>query len=90
MNYRHERPRLEWHRLTETERAVTTWASRGYKDREIVGLMNPDREVSVSTIRKHLRTIYIKLGIENRTELAYYAMRDHFFVDKESSTQGSF
>lgn len=49
--------------LTERERQILSWLTRGKSDAEIASLVGSSRR----TVQKHLEHIYAKLGVENRT-----------------------
>lgn len=53
-------------RLTRAEREVAECVARGWSNARIAGA----RGVSASTVAKQLQTIYEKLGVDNRSELA--------------------
>ena len=50
--------------LTPREHQVMTHLSRGALDKEIAELLR----ISVWTVHNHLKNIYEKLGVQNRTE----------------------
>jgi DNA-binding NarL/FixJ family response regulator len=49
--------------LTNREQDVLTYISRGYMDKEIAHLL----DISIWTVHNHVKSIYDKLGIHNRT-----------------------
>ena len=53
-------------KLTDKEREVTSLVSFGYSDDQISKKLNN----SVLTVKTHLRNIYFKTGIHDRTNLA--------------------
>jgi DNA-binding NarL/FixJ family response regulator len=57
--------------LTERERQVVHLIAGGLSNKEIGRCL----DVSESTIKVHLRHIFVKLGIHNRTALAALAAR---------------
>jgi DNA-binding CsgD family transcriptional regulator len=63
-------PQDPWNTLTEREREVAMWVGRGHLNREIAEKLF----VTEETIKKHLRNIFVKLHIRNRTELALSAV----------------
>jgi predicted ATPase/DNA-binding CsgD family transcriptional regulator len=66
---RRGRPRTGWESLTPAERDVVALAATGRSNQEIArGLL-----VSPGTVRAHLRSVYAKLGLANRVELAAFA-----------------
>lgn len=57
--------------LTDAERAVAQFIARGWSNARIAA----SREVSVSTIGKQVRTIFDKLGVESRGQVAHFVAR---------------
>jgi len=57
--------------LTDRERQVVLLIASGLSNREIGHRL----DVSESTVKVHLRHIFVKLGIHNRTALAALAAR---------------
>jgi len=58
---------MDWRKkLTDKERAVTSLVSRGYNNDQISKKLNN----SELTVKTHLRNIYLKTGIHDRTNLA--------------------
>ncbi|MDE3090137.1 MAG: response regulator transcription factor [Chloroflexota bacterium] len=57
--------------LTETEIAVLKLLAHGYKNQAIANQLN----ISERTVRFHVSNIMSKLHLENRTEVALYAIR---------------
>lgn len=55
--------------LTKRETEVLELVSRGFVYAEIAGFMN----VSIATVQTHVRNIYGKLGVHNRTEAVHEA-----------------
>lgn len=53
-------------RLTEREQDILEHLSRGYSNREIADTF----DISVPTVRSHLRSIYAKLHVRSRTQAA--------------------
>ena len=51
-------------KLTEREDEILTYLSKGFANKEIADKMN----ISVPTVRTHLRHIYEKLHVRSRTE----------------------
>lgn len=63
---RRDRPSTGWDSLTPTEREVVALAAQGQPTLQIAtGLL-----ISTGTVRTHLRSIYAKVGVHNRAELA--------------------
>ncbi|MCO8160631.1 LuxR C-terminal-related transcriptional regulator [Pseudomonas sp. 21LCFQ02] len=56
--------RMRGHSLTERELEILRWAREGRTTAEIALI----REVSESTVKYHLKTIYGKLGVANRAQ----------------------
>ena len=62
-------PRTATAGLTEREEQILSRLAKGYSNKEIASLLN----VSLETVRTHLRHIYEKLHVHSRTEaLARY------------------
>jgi len=57
--------------LSIREREVLAWVGQGARNKEIASTLS----VSTNTVRAHLRNIMHKLGVENRAQLAAYAVR---------------
>ncbi len=57
--------------LTEREQEVLQAISRGYTNREVGELLN----ISASTVPVHVRNIYRKLEVKNRTEAVFEARK---------------
>jgi predicted ATPase/DNA-binding CsgD family transcriptional regulator len=70
---RRVRPRSGWESLTPTESDVVALAARGLGNRAI----GDQLLISEGTVRTHLRSVFGKLGLGSRTELAAeFARRD--------------
>lgn len=63
---RADRPVMGWDSLTDTERAVVELVSQGLTDRQVATQMF----LSAHTINSHLRSVFRKLSINSRVELA--------------------
>lgn len=63
---RRGRPKTGWDSLTPAERGVVALAARGRSNPEIAEHLL----VSTATVRTHLRSVYAKLGLASRVELA--------------------
>jgi DNA-binding CsgD family transcriptional regulator len=63
---RRDRPKAGWDSLTPAEREVAALAAQGRSNLEIGASLL----VSTATVRTHLSSIYAKLGLTNRAELA--------------------
>lgn len=61
----------QWSALTPREKEVAVYVSQGLENNEIAEKMT----VSPETVKKHLKNIFQKLDISNRTSLALIAMR---------------
>lgn len=59
-------------RLNPRERRIARLVARGLRNRDIGAAMN----IGEGTVKVYLHTMYQKLGIENRTELALLAVND--------------
>jgi DNA-binding NarL/FixJ family response regulator len=57
--------------LTERERQMAEAVSRGLRNRQIA----EEFGISEETVKKHLATIYSKLALSGRVELAVHVMR---------------
>lgn len=57
--------------LTSREAEVLLWISRGKSNREIGEIL----AISPRTVNKHLETVFVKLGVENRAAAAARAVR---------------
>jgi DNA-binding CsgD family transcriptional regulator len=53
--------------LTDREREITTWVMRGMTNKEIATQLN----ISVKTVKAHLRNIFQKLEVSRRAQLFY-------------------
>jgi DNA-binding CsgD family transcriptional regulator len=66
---RRGRPKSGWDSLTPAERDVAALAAQGRSNQDIATRLL----ISPGTVRTHLRSVYAKLGLANRTELAAHA-----------------
>lgn len=57
--------------LTERETEVLLWIAQGKSNRDIAAIL----KCSPRTVNKHLEQIFTKLGVENRTAAATFAVR---------------
>ncbi|WP_157890397.1 helix-turn-helix transcriptional regulator [Mycolicibacterium goodii] len=64
-------------RLTAQEHAVSVMVADGESNRQVAEKLS----LSVRTVEYHLRNVYLKLGVRNRTELA---ANRHLFVEEYS------
>lgn len=64
---------LSQKRITATEKEILEYLVLGMKNKEIAKKML----ISVSTVKKHLESIYYKLGVHNRMQAIYKA-----FIEK--------
>ena len=62
---------FEFNVLTEREISVLKLLAKGYSDRLIAATLS----ISVRTVSTHVHSILGKLGLENRTQAALYALR---------------
>ncbi len=53
------------YRITEREFEIINCIKKGFHNKEIAGLL----KISINTVRSHLRTVFQKLDVSNRTEL---------------------
>ncbi|MFC5948032.1 LuxR C-terminal-related transcriptional regulator [Pseudonocardia lutea] len=67
---RRGRPRSGWESLTPTELQVVELVATGRSNAEIGSRLL----VSAGTVRTHLRSVFAKLGVTNRVELAAWAV----------------
>lgn len=68
---RRSRPSIGWESLTPTEKQVAGLVAQGYTNPEIAARMF----VAPATIKTHLRSVFGKLGVKNRVELAAHVSR---------------
>jgi DNA-binding CsgD family transcriptional regulator len=68
---RRARPRVGWDSLTPTERDVVILTARGLSNQAIGAQLL----IAAGTVRSHLRSIFGKLGVTSRAELAAAAVR---------------
>lgn len=66
-------------RLTNKEMDVLALVCRGLRNKEIAGELT----ISVKTVEGHLDTIYNKLGLRSRTEVALYASSRGWFSESQ-------
>ena len=57
--------------LTPREKTIVAFIARGYRNRDIAGELG----ITEGTVKVYLHSLYQKLTIENRTELAVLALR---------------
>jgi len=57
-------------RVTGAEERVLQWVSRGKSNKEIAAVLG----ISPATVKRHLETLLMKLGMRNRVELAIYGL----------------
>jgi len=55
--------------LTERERQVLFWMQKGFSNKMIAQEIG----VTVATIKVHSKSLYRKIGVENRTQAAHWA-----------------
>ena len=63
--------RLKREELTEREQEVLTLLTKGRSNKEIAS----DLSISEDTVKYHLKTLFTKLGVQDRTEAAISAIR---------------
>jgi DNA-binding NarL/FixJ family response regulator len=63
--------------LTAREQQMAQAVSRGLRNRQIAGEFG----ISEETVKKHLATIYDKLGLSGRVELAIHVLQSRRDVD---------
>jgi predicted ATPase/DNA-binding CsgD family transcriptional regulator len=68
---RRSRPRSGWASLTVTERDVVSLTATGLSNRDIAAQML----ITEGTVRTHLRSVFAKVGVRSRAELASEAAR---------------
>jgi DNA-binding NarL/FixJ family response regulator len=61
-------PWWHWSRLTKRQREIVSLAVRGYANKAIAAKLN----LCVGTVTSHLHSIYAKLAVSRRQELAAY------------------
>jgi DNA-binding NarL/FixJ family response regulator len=68
VEYFHLAPKgnVETHKLSPREHEIVTLVAKGHLDKEIAALL----EISIGTVRTHLKHIYEKLHVRSRTEAA--------------------
>jgi DNA-binding NarL/FixJ family response regulator len=54
------------HPMTEAEELVLCEIARGHSNRQIAKTLN----IAVGTVKNHCNAIFVKLGVENRTQAA--------------------
>jgi DNA-binding NarL/FixJ family response regulator len=59
------------HELTDRERAVLAALAEGLPNTDLARRLG----VSVNTVKFHLRNLFLKLGVRNRTEAAAWYLR---------------
>jgi DNA-binding NarL/FixJ family response regulator len=62
------------HRLTKKENVVLTLLAAGYDNQSIMEKMG----ISRNTVKTHMRNIYAKLNVSDRTQAAIWAVRNGF------------
>lgn len=60
-----------WERLTRAELRVVELVAEGHSNPEIAARLHLSRH----TIESHLKSVFSKLGVTSRTQLAVYALR---------------
>lgn len=65
----------EYNSLTPREREILTYLEDGLRYKEIAGKLN----LSVETVRTHIRNIYVKLQVQSRTEALNKVRKNNLF-----------
>jgi len=63
--------------LTKKEQLILTLISMGYKNQKISQLAS----ISNNTLKTHLRKIYSKIGVSDRTQAAIWAIRNGYAIE---------
>jgi DNA-binding NarL/FixJ family response regulator len=71
-----ERDRHSYSLLTSRERRIVALLSAGLTNKEIANQLS----VSIETVKKHLRTIFLKLGVRRRTQVVLSRLCDRIMV----------
>ncbi|RMH13789.1 MAG: LuxR family transcriptional regulator [Gammaproteobacteria bacterium] len=66
-------------RLPQRQYQVIRLLFKGYRDKEIAYSLN----IAHPTVRSHLRRLYTKFSVQDRTELVLHIMRD-FIIQPQS------
>jgi DNA-binding NarL/FixJ family response regulator len=61
--------------LTTTEREILNLVVRGQTNKQIA----QSRFVTEATVKFHLRNVFQKIGVSNRTEATIWAIRNRYF-----------
>ena len=70
-------------KLTDREKTVLGYLCSGYTNKEIAEKMY----LSVSTIKTHLESIYAKLGLTGRVEVALWAVLEAGIVPIKNKSE---
>src|SRR5216683_4889509 len=65
--------------LSAREREIVAWVAQGYKNKEMAVKML----ISEQTVKNHLHTIFAKLGVSDRLELAFYTIHQGLHLTGE-------
>ena len=65
--------------LSAREREIVAWVAQGYKNKEMAVKML----ISEQTVKTHLYTIFHKVGVSDRLELAFYAIHQGLHLTGE-------
>ena len=71
--------------LSSRERDIVRQIAQGYKNREIADNLL----LSEQTVKNHLHSIFDKVGVSNRLELALYALQTGLATPVAADTSGS-
>ena len=68
------------HPISEREREILRLVATGATNQQIAAALN----ISVNTVKVHLRNIFAKIGVESRTEATVYAIRTGIVAVEET------
>jgi DNA-binding NarL/FixJ family response regulator len=72
-------------RLTQRELQIVAAVVAGYANREIADRLS----LSENTVKHHLSSVFAKLGVANRLELALFAINHQLIAEGDPFSQGS-
>jgi two-component system, NarL family, nitrate/nitrite response regulator NarL len=75
-----ERDQHSYSSLTGRERKIVALLSAGMTNKEIANELN----VSIETVKKHLRTIFLKLGVRRRTQVVLSRLCDRIILSQQA------
>jgi DNA-binding NarL/FixJ family response regulator len=76
--FEHSRPLRPVETLTRQEKTIISYLIQGCRNREIAQYLS----ITEQTVKNHLRTIYDKVGVSDRLELALYAIHQRLELPK--------